>query len=169
MKFRISSLVLSLLLTGCVTTPASNGEYYSDQDLISAGGVQLRGNDIVGIISGNTLYGQYLDPTKPDPKIQEPTKAGDVEVERRWVEFVSNDGRVAYYNFQQLIQGSWQLKTDLICFNYKMEIPQPENCFVVYGLDNKHYFISTRQQTVGQVVTVILGRKNGNVEGFELK
>ncbi|WP_419904223.1 hypothetical protein [Kiloniella sp.] len=46
---------------------------------------------------------------------------------------------------------------------------EKSHCFVVYGLNEKHYFISTRQQTMGQVVTVVLGRKNGNSEGLELK
>ncbi|MEH6632048.1 MAG: hypothetical protein V7776_14575 [Halopseudomonas aestusnigri] len=161
MKKIIFSIVWCFLLAGCVTAPLGEREYYTDQELISAGGIQLRGNDIVGIVSGNTLYGRYLE--------QSEVEDVSSEEDPRWVEFVSNDGRVAYFNFSQLIQGNWQLKTDLICFSYKMEIPQPENCFVVYALGDKHYFVSTRQQTMGQVVTVVLGRKNGNVEGLKLK
>ena len=161
MKKILFIAILGFVLSGCVTTPQGAGEYYTDQALISAGAHQLRGNDIVGIVSGNTLYGRYLDQV---------TKADNPpEDDRKWVEFVSNDGRVAYYDFKQLTQGNWQLKTDLICFSYRMQIPQPENCFVVYELGEKHYFISTRQQTMGQVVSVVLGRKNGNAAGLDLK
>ncbi|MFD2207389.1 hypothetical protein [Kiloniella antarctica] len=149
------------VLSGCVTTQLGEREYYTDQDLISGGAQQLRGNDIVGVVSGNTLYGRYVEQSSNEEK--EPKN------DRKWVEFISGDGRVAYYDFKQLIQGNWQLKTDLICFEYKMQIPQPENCFVVYALDDKHYFISIRQQTMGQVVSVILGRKNGNAAGLDLK
>ncbi|WP_419904222.1 hypothetical protein [Kiloniella sp.] len=125
MKITLFSLAIALILAGCVTTPVSNDEYYTDRELLSAGATQLRSSDIVGIVSGNTLFGRYLN----QPISQDAVQGIDNGVERRWVEFISNDGRVAYYNFDRLIQGNWQLKTDLICFSYKMEIPQPENCF----------------------------------------
>ena len=160
MIFKNTVLVLFLFITACVTTPVSNNRtFYTDRELISARATQLMGADIVGALSGNTIYGRYVDHSRQDIEGKE----------QRWVEFISNDGRVAYYDFTQLVQGTWELRTNLICFNYKLEIPQPENCFVVYVLGDKHYFVSTRQQTSGQVVTAVLGRKNGNVEGLNLK
>ncbi len=161
MKYKAILLMLSFSLASCVTTPVVDDTktYFSDQELVAAGATQLMGSDIVGTFAGNTLYGRYVDHTKIE---QDPDA-------NRWVEFVSGDGRVAYYDFTQLVQGTWQIRTNLICFNYLFEIPQPENCFVVYGLGDRHFFISTRQQTTGDVVTTVLGRKNGNAAGLELK
>ena len=160
MIFKLKLLIIFLFVTGCVTTPINTDRtFYTDKELISAGATQLMGADIVGVLSGNTLYGKYVDHSKGELEGQE----------QRWVEFISNDGRVAYYNFTKLVQGNWILKTNLICFNYQLDIPQPENCFVVYEYGDKQYFISTRQQTSGQVVSTVLGRKNGNVEGLDIK
>ncbi|WP_157231111.1 hypothetical protein [Kiloniella laminariae] len=154
------------------TQPQSDRILVTETELVSAGAYLLPENEIVGAISGNTLYGKYLsEPGTPGNVARETAAPGDdlPEKDTRWVEYISSDGRVAYYDFIQLTQGNWQVKNELVCFSYQTLVPQPDNCFLVYALGDRHYFVSTRSQTRGQVVAVVLGRKNGNAEGLKLK
>ncbi|MCZ4280091.1 hypothetical protein O4H49_04850 [Kiloniella laminariae] len=178
-KLRCVSLFVFFALGACVATtqPQSDRIFASEPELVSAGAFLLPENEIVGAISGNTLYGKYL--SNPEQARAEAPEAGLPETDLpgndlpgkdlRWVEYISSDGRVAYYDFVQLTQGNWQVKNDLVCFSYQTLVPQPDNCFLVYALGDRYYFVSTRSQTRGQVVTVVLGRKNGNAEGLKLK
>lgn len=139
----LTAIAFLFLLASC----ASQTPTFTLGQLRALGARQVDSQGLTDLISDRTFYGTYLNN------------------EKRWIEYYSSDGRLAYDGGGRPDFGSWWISDDEACFEYELSDPGPF-CFFFYRLDGRVYGVDNVNGDSAAVFFVVDEMKVGDVDGL---